>query len=302
MRAFVGSFADAGLAVLDDGAVTARIAVPNASWLAFSPDRRYLYAVNEQPAGSVTVVDAETLAVLDIWPTGGDSPTHLDVHGDHVLVAHYGSGSVAVLAGGSIADLVTYPEGSRAHQVVTDPSGRWILAVDIGGDAIHVYSLDGALVQHQQVTVTGGPRHIVFHPDGRRAYVVCEYVSQVVECGWADGRLTIGPAVPTVAPGVKNYPGEGIVSPDGRFLYVTNRGANDIATFAIDDGLRLVDTVPTGGDWPRHATLDPAGRRLYVSNQRSGTVTWLPRDPATGALSTMAGSVSVPDVAMMVFR
>jgi 6-phosphogluconolactonase (cycloisomerase 2 family) len=299
MRAFIGSYAAEGLAVLDDLTITAKLAVPNASWLAFSADRKYLYAVNEQPAGSVTTVDTETLAVLGQQPTGGDAPTHLSVHGDHLLVANYGSGSVAVLPS---TDLVTFPEGSHAHQVVTDPTGRWILAVDIAGNAIHVYELEGKLLPRQRITVPGGPRHLVFHPDGRHAYVVCEYKSQVVVCTWSDGELTAGHAVPTVAPGVVNYPGEGIVSPDGRFLYVTNRGENSIATFTVHDGaLTLRESTPTGGDWPRHATLDPTGRHLFVANQRSGTVTWLPRDPGTGALSTMAGSAPVPDVAMVVF-
>lgn len=308
MRAFVGGYGADGLAVADvvDGRLTirSRVAVPDASWLAFSTDRKHLYAVNENAAGSVTALDAETLAVLGTRPVG-DAPAHLSVHGRHLLVANYGSAGVAVLPLdlGPLTDLVTYPDGSHAHQVVTDPSGRWVLAVDIGGDSIYVYQLDsGKLRQHHRVTATGGPRHLVFHPDGRHAYVVCEYVSQVIVFAWSDGKLTERQTVATVEPGTVNHPAEVVVSPDGRFLYVTNRGANSIATFAIhDDTVRLSGSVPTGGDWPRHATLDPSGRRLYVSNQRSGTVTWLERDPETGALSTVAGSTAVPDVAMVVF-
>lgn len=300
MRAFVGGYTADGLAVLEDGALTHRLPVPNASWLAFSPDRSRLYAVHEQRPGSVTVLSTETLAVLDERPTGGDEPTHLTVHGDRLLVANYGSGSVAALGSDGRLDVVTYPPGAHAHQVVTDPTGRWIVAVDIAHDTIHVS--DDDLHEHHTVTVPGGPRHIVWHPDGRRAYVVCEYVSQVVPCTWSDGDLTPGVPMPTVAPGSTNYPGEIVMAPDGRFLYVTNRGDNSIAVFAIDDEPRLTATVPCGGDWPRHATLDPTGRLLYVANQRSGTVTWLPCDPTTGALSEVAGSVSVPDVAMVVFE
>ena len=129
-------------------------------------------------------MDTETLAVLGAWPTGGDDPAHLTVLGDRLLVANHGSGSVALLPPEGEPQVVTYPDGSHAHQVITDPTGRWIVAVDIGGDAIHVY--DHALREHRFVSVTGGPRHVVFHPDGRRAYVVCEYVSQVVPCAWSE--------------------------------------------------------------------------------------------------------------------
>ncbi|HVV20971.1 MAG TPA: lactonase family protein [Pseudonocardiaceae bacterium] len=302
MRAFVGAYGPAGLAVVDGGTATP-VAVPNASWLALSAGR--LYAVNEHPAGTVTVLDAATLAVLGTASTGGDDPTHLAVHDGHVLVANYGSGSVAVLnADLDLTDLVTFPDGSHAHQVVIDPTGRWVLTVDIGGDTIRVHTLaDGTLREHGRVTATGGPRHLVFHPSGHLAYAVCEYVSQVIVFGWADGVLSARQVVPTVTSAGENYPGEVVVSPDGRFVYVTNRGDDSIATLAVDgESLRLLDTVPTGGDWPRHATLDPSGLALYVANQRSGTVTWLPRDPVTGMLSPGVDSLSVPEVAMVLFR
>ena len=105
-----------------------------------------------------------------------------------------------------------------------------------------------------------------------------------------------------MSPGVQNFPAEVLVAPDGRFVYVTNRGDNSIATFAVhDDRLALLDTISCGGDWPRHATLDPTGQHLYVSNQRSGTVAWLPRDPAGGLLSPVAGTTEATAVAMVMF-
>lgn len=303
MRAFLGSYRPTGLAAAGaDLTIGATADVPNASWLALSPDGTRLYAVSEQVPGAVSALDPETLAVLATGPSGGAEPTHVNVHGDHVLVANYGSGDVAVLTSDlSPVDLVTFPDGGHAHQVVTDPSGRWVLAVDIGNDTIHVSELAGGrLRDHGTVTVAGGPRHVAFHPGGHRAYVVCEYVSKVVAFAWADGTLSDPRAAGTVRNDRENYPGEVVVSPDGRFVYVTNRGDNSVATFAADP-LRLLAVVPCGGDWPRHATLDPTGGRLYVANQRSGTVTWLPRDPSTGLLSTVAGSAPVPEVAMVLF-
>jgi 6-phosphogluconolactonase (cycloisomerase 2 family) len=296
--------------------------VPDASWLARSADGRYLYATNErEPTGSVTALDlADHPVVLNRQSTEGGAPTHLSVHpsGRYLLTANYGSGSVAVLplsaAGrlGPLTDLVRHKGNQpHAHQIVTDPGGEWVLAVDLGDDSVYVYQLDlatGKLHLADQVTVaTGsGPRHLLFHPSGRRAYLVCEYSSQVIVCEWdpQGGKLTTGQIIGTVPPGgvTPNFPAEGVVAPDGRFLYVTNRGDNSIAVFAVHgDRIALLGTTPCGGDWPRHATLDPAGQRLYVSNQRSGTVAWLPRDPASGLLSPAAGTAKAAAVAMVLF-
>jgi 6-phosphogluconolactonase (cycloisomerase 2 family) len=296
--------------------------VPDASWLALSHDGRFLYATNEQgPAGSVTALDRSALTVLNKQSTGGSAPTHLSVDpgGRFLLVANHGSGSVAVLPLGAdgriepVSDLVHHSGGTggppHAHQVITDPTGRWVLAVDIGNDSVYVYRLeDGKLRQHQQFVVAAagtGPRHLVFHPGGAHAYLVCEYKSQVIVCAWdaSRGHLADGQIIGTVdSPVPVNFPGEGVVSPDGRFLYVTNRGDDSIATFAVHGAtLALLGTIPCGGHWPRHVGLDPNGRHLYVSNQRSGTVTWLPRDPSSGSLSPATGQTSATAVAMVLF-
>lgn len=295
--------------------------VPDASWLARSTDGRYLYATNEQePIGSVTALDLSGPAVLNQQSTGGGAPTHLSVHpsGRYLLAANYGSGSVAVLPLSSsgrldpLTDLVRH-KGSQphAHQIITDPSGRWVLSVDLGDDSVYVYRLDlatGKLHLSDQVTVaTGsGPRHLVFAPSGDQAYLVCEHSSQVIVCDWhpSGGKLATGQVIGTVLPGAvtPNFPAEGVVAPDGRFLYVTNRGDNSIATFAVHGTeIALLGTTPCGGDWPRHATLDPTGRHLYVSNQRSGAVAWLPRDPGSGLLSPATGTTKATAVAMVLF-
>lgn len=302
---FLGSYTADGLAVAAADPATGRLTVtatvpgvPAASWLAVSGRR--LYATNERTPGSVSVVDTETLAVSDVRPVDGDEPTHLAVVGGFLLVANHGSGSVTVLplAGGPPTEVVRYPAGAHAHQVLPDPTGRWVVAVDLGTDSVRVYGLAaGRLREHDRVRVGPGPRHLAWHPDGRRAYLVCEHAAQVVPCSWEDGTLTPVGAHPIAGDG---YPAEGVVSPDGRYLYVTNRGPDTVAVFALDE-FRLVDTVSCGGGWPRHATLDPTGRWLYVANQRSGTVTWLPRDPDSGLLGRVAGTTRVEAVAMVLF-
>ncbi len=300
--------------------------IPDPSFFAFSRDRRFLYSTNELvPDGSVTALDVaepQDPVVLNRQSTRGAGPTHLSVHpsGRFLLTANYTTGSVVVhrldrdgLIGES-TDLVQHQGTDRephAHQVLTDPSGRWIVAVDLGADSVFVYRLHsatGTLDQRQQLRLpTGaGPRHLAFHPSGRFAYILGELRSEITVAAWdfAAGRLTPGQVIPTVPAGVTNFPAEIAVSPDGRFVYASNRGENTIATFTTHDGgrrLTFAGKTPTGGDWPRHFTLSPDGRWVYVSNQRSNTVNWLPRDPGTGRLGASAGSVPVNNVGIVAF-
>lgn len=297
--AFVGSYGDTGLRTADvdpaTGAltITGEFAVPDVSWLT-SHDGR-LYATNERTAGSITVLDKQTLTPLRSLDSRGDDPTYVSVHPDgSVLVANYSTG-FAVLSPDGTADVF---RGVHAHQVLPDPSGRWVVGVDLGTDFVTVYRLvDGQLRHHRSVAAGPGPRHLVWHGD--RAYVACENAPVVLACSWDvdAGRLAVLEFHETAE--AVNYPGEIVLSADGRFLYVTNRGSNTIATFAVGDSLTRLPDVPSGGDWPRHAVLDPTGRWLYVANQRSGTVTWLPRDPETGVLSPAVGETAVADVAMV---
>lgn len=297
---------------VDDGgvlSVTGTVAgVPDASFLAFHD--RFLYTTNEGQ-GRVTAIDRTTNTVLNTASTGGSGPTHLSVHPDgHLLTANYSSGSVAVHTLnedgtiGARTDLVQHEGTDRdphAHQILPDPSGQWVLAVDLGADSVYVYGLaDGRLTEHQQLRLpTGaGPRHLAFHPDGSRVYVLGELRPEITVATWEDGTLTPGQVIPTAPTG--NFPAEIAVSSDGRFVYASNRGDNTIAAFTVtDDGLTTLGSTPTGGNWPRHFALSQDERRVYVSNQNSGTVTWLPRDPATGTLSGMEGSVAVPSVGIV---
>lgn len=302
--------------------------IDDPSWFAYSRDGRILYSTIERDPGRVSsfsITDPQKPVPLNSQPTNGAAPTHITVHpsGRYLLSANYSSGSVSVnslLADGKIGpikDVVTHVGENRqahAHQIVTDPSGRWIIAVDLGADSVYVYSLDlatGKLKQNQQLKlpVGVGPRHLAFHPNGRYAYILGELQSVVTVAAWdpATGKLTAGQVISTLgdAKPPENFPAEIQISPDGRFVYASNRGHDSIATFVVGDhGKRLgfVNTTLTGGTWPRHFTIDPSCRWVYVANQRTGTINWLPRDPGTGRLSASAGSVAVANVGIVSFR
>ncbi|MBM2619421.1 lactonase family protein [Actinoplanes sp. LDG1-06] len=295
-------------------------AVRQPSWLDIAPGSGHLYAVSEvSPDGTVNALTSDT-ALLNTQPTGS-GPAHVAVHpnGQFLFTSLYGGGAVVThrIAGdgtvGAATDTRRQSTGGRtsnAHQVVVDPDGDHVLAVDLGVDTVFTYRLDPAaatLAETGRLTLpTGtGPRHLAFHPDGAYAYVAGELNSTVTVCAYADGVLTAGQVTSTVlSPGVTNYPGEIAVSADGRFVYVSNRGTDTVAVFAVSAGgahLTLVATPPCGGVWPRHLAIDATGTWLYVANERSGTLAWFPLDAETGVPGPAAGSIAVPAVTQIRF-
>ncbi|MFI9386800.1 lactonase family protein [Kutzneria sp. NPDC052558] len=337
---FIGTYTDGsgagkgiGVGAWDPaaGAVVAKsvVAVSNPSFLALAPSQRYLYAVDEQAGGRVTAlsVSGGTLKVLNSQSAQGDGPTHLCVtpDGKHVLAANYDSGSVVVLpvkADGSLGaatDLAQHTgsgpdpdrqEGPHAHQVLPDNHGAYVHSVDLGTDTVYAYTVSSAgklkLVHQAKVPAGQGPRHLAFHPNGRYAYIANELGNSVIVASYdgASGVLTPGKPQTTLtaAPpaGVRNYPGEIIVSADGRFVYLSNRGSDNAAVFAVGDGgakLTLLANTPVGKN-PRHIGLDPTGSFLFSSNQDSGTVTSYRVDKATGLLTAVGTPLATPKPVM----
>lgn len=276
--------------------------VDNPSYLALHPSGSTVYAVAEQEAGAVTAVGIApdgTYEVLGSRPTGGSGTTHLSVHpsGRWLLSANYGSGSVAVhpiAEDGSLGertDLVTHSSpppgpgqgGPHAHQIVTAPDGGHVLAVDLGTDTVYTYALDesaGTLTEVSRAALApgSGPRHLAFHPGGRSAYLACELDNTLVVCAYdpVTGALTPGPGQSTGTGSGTGYPSQPVVTGDGAYVYLANRGPNSLTRYAVEDGgaaVRLLDTVSVGGDWPRQLALSPDSTLLFAANQRSSTVT-----------------------------
>ncbi|OKK17549.1 hypothetical protein AMK16_22335 [Streptomyces sp. CB00455] len=341
-RAYIGSFTSGGgrgitTAAVDPltGALTplsATGALPDPSYLAFARDTGVLYAVSETEHGAVAAFTptADGLAPLGApVPVAASGPTHLGLAGGLLLTANYTSGSVSSLplaADGSPAGPVRVlahrgsgPDAERqerphAHQVLPDPSGRWVLVVDLGTDSVRVCAADpatGELHPHSQTPLRpgAGPRHLAFHPDGEVVYVLHELEPQLTVCRWSasSGRLRPVREVPVTsegAPGAaRAYPSAVVVSPDGRFVWAAIRGRDTIATLSLAAGAgqpQLTGVADCGGSWPRDLAADPEGRRLYAANERSGDVTWFDVDPLTGH-PRRAGSMAVPAATCVVF-
>lgn len=299
------------------------------SFLAFDPARRFLFAVSEglgREGGAVEsfAIDPSSGALerLSRQPTDGGEPCHLcvDPTGRWLLVVNHEHGSVVVLPIGEdgrlgpMTDLEQHTgsgpgptqKGPHAHYVTFDPPKQRILVTDKGIDKLMVYRLDaeaGQLVPNQPPfgTVHAGaaPRHLAFHPNGRYAYVngEADMTLNVFSYDPSSGALQELQTLPTLPDGADRSgcsTAHVLVEPSGRFVYVSNRGHDSIAIFAIDpSGARLEPRghVSTQGRTPRNFGLDPSGRWLYAANQNSDTIVQFRLDQQTGQLEP-TGSVT----------
>jgi 6-phosphogluconolactonase len=304
----------------------------NPSFVAASPDGRFLYAVNEvdavdgKPGGSISAfaIDkaAGTLRALNAQSTMGGGPCHVSVAGRLAFVANYGGGSVAaypIQDDGSLKPASAFVQhqgssvnpdrqkGPHAHAATPDPSGRFLYVPDLGLDQVKVYRIDaakGGLTAAAPVAITpgSGPRHIAIARDGRHAYVINEMTLMLTafDRDAASGNLTPIQTVSTLPPGQPVTPAlstaEVLLHPSGRFLYGSNRGHDSLAVFAVDartGQLTLVEHVPTGGKTPRAFNIDPSGTFLLAGNQNSDSVVVFRIDPKTGKLTATGQPTTV---------
>ncbi|WP_042406083.1 lactonase family protein [Streptacidiphilus carbonis] len=313
-----------GVAV--DAALPA-IPVSGASFLAAHPSGEVVYSTNESETGTVSAfaqrADGTLTPVGSPLSSGGANPCHLSVHpgGRWLLTANYGSDGVPGTVGVHRLDADGFPveltdvavhkgsgpvagrqEGSHAHQVITDPAGRFVLAVDLGADTVFGYRLDTASGTLEQVAANrlragSGPRHLAFAPGGELAWMADELSSSVTGLRYDPAACTfteVSTVPATTAADVPNQPAGIVASPCGRYVWVANRGAETVAAFRVSgDALQPIAETPSGGAWPRG--LDLVAGHLLVANQHSGTVAAL-RILDDGALDQAAPSAAIPSV------
>jgi 6-phosphogluconolactonase (cycloisomerase 2 family) len=292
----------------------------NPSFLVLRRDQRCLYAVHGDESYATSFsVDRNTgfLTLLNRVETGGRNGVHqaIDPSDRFMLVANYGTGNVSVLPArqdgtlGERVQLVTLPglpgpnrieqAGSHPHQIVFDPSGKYVVVPDKGLDRIFIFSFDpatGRLTPTEQGSAVArsgsGPRHAAFHPTLPVLFVLNEISSSVatyyLEAEHGNLRpVQILPTLPSDYTG-ENTAAEIAVSAGGRFVYCSNRSHDSIAMFAADPGTGLLTSigwVSSRGRVPRFIGFDPSHRFLYAANEQADTVvSWL-ADPATGRLT-----------------
>jgi 6-phosphogluconolactonase len=296
------------------------------AYMALSPDRQRLYAVNEvreyngQKTGTVSAFSVNPrsgmLTLKNLVSSGGMGPCNIaiDHTGKAVFVADGAGGSLAsyrVLSDGSLSDPVSnlhFPghsvnpvrqKSAYTHCTVISPDNRYLVVNDLGLDRITTYRFDPSTALLTPNTAPffaavpgSGPRNFTFHPNSRWAYSVNEMGNSIDVLAWesAPGRLTGLQHISTLPP---NFAGQNLaatvrVDLTGRFLYVSNRGANTIAVFSIDPvhgTLQQIQQISCGGETPRYFSIDPSNQWLLVGNQESASIVVLARNSKTGLLS-----------------
>lgn len=297
----------------ETGALSARDTIPAGTWpsyLAFSPNQKFLYAIDENGGEASSVIafaidsPSGRLTPINTAPTGGEGAPHLAVHpsGRWLVATHYTSGEVSVLPirpdGGVIEPIAidSGPDGAcaNAHQAVFDRTGEHLFVPCLGSDYLTQYEFsDGKLSFSEPASVsTPSPRHLAFDPSQTHAYVLSEYDSTLT---WYDHDAASGTlSNPKVIDSYQTTPGSSAhvaVHPSGEFLYASNREENSLGLFALaaDGTPRPVSFVTEGIATPRDFSIDPSGRFLILANQNGAQDVFVYRiDPDGGALTRVS--------------
>lgn len=293
--------------------MTLAAATGNPSYIRISPDKKYMYAVNETDtvdgnSGAVTAfkMDGPQLTPLNTVSSFGAHPCHIGISDDGTMVAvsNYTGGTISIfktdvngsLETAEVIDHTLLDSTKIAHAHSALFSKGTLFVADLGLDEVNAYPLlDGGIDAAQNVTIKlpekAGPRHFVFSNDATFLYVINELNSTItVYQNRGDGGYGLVETKATVAEDFigESYCADIRLSPDGKFLYGSNRGENTIVVFSVDKAtgtLSLVGREDVRGDWPRNFNLDPNGNFLLVANQRSNNIVVFKRDTENGTLS-----------------
>jgi len=332
-RVFVGSNTPDGVLAYDWDSATGDLApkgvaakLANVDWMTFSPGHEYLYAASEvdsfngRPTGAVAGFRFENGSphLICTQNSAGKGTCHvaLDRTGRVLLSADYGGGSAAsfIAMAGSLSPVIwserykahgpnaDRQQSAHAHFASFSPDNRFAYINDLGGDCIHIYSLDTetALLKpagQYSAQPGAGPRTLHFHPNGHTAYSVNELNSTVDVLEWskADGGLTLATRIELLPAGYQGITRacDTVISKDGRFVYFANRDNDFLYSFRADattGALTPIARSSCGGKIPRNFTLDPTERWMLVANQDSNLIAVFARNPETGVLAEQGKS------------
>lgn len=304
--------------------------VENPSFLAIHPNGKTVYAVNETGGDKPGEVSAfsfdkktEKLVFINKQKTDGDHPCYvaIDKTGKWITVANYSGGNLAafaIQANGGLAphaQLIQHEgkgttarqEKPHVHSTVFSPDNHYLMVQDLGLDKVVVYRFDPAnkepLTKESSLDASvdpgSGPRHITFHPSLPYAYLIEELSGTVRAFKFNAGKLT---AIQSITSHPTDFNGQKgsadiHVSPDGKFLYASNRGeANSIAVYKIDQEsgkLTLVEIVPSLGGHPRNFMIDPTGNYLLVANRDGNNIVVFKRDKVKGTILPFGKPVEI---------
>jgi 6-phosphogluconolactonase len=316
-----------------DNSFVSTVNSSNPSFIAVSPNQRFVYAVNENADSTRFVVggnisafkfnsNAGTLTEINKQPSGGKHPCYvaIDKTGRWVFAANYSSGSLGMLhanANGSLDSLHQWiqhegsgpnkdrQQGPHVHSTILSPDNKYLFVCDLGTDKVTLYSFDnkkGKLKFASEVNATpgSGPRHLDFSHNGKVVYVAEELSATICSYTFNNGNLKLLQRTSVLPADFKGAIGVADihVSPNGKFVYCSDRGDdNTISIFsvnAVDGKLTLVGHQSTLGKGPRNFNFDPSGNFLLAANQNSDTIIIFKVDKKTGLLTDTHKTISIP--------
>ncbi len=316
-----------GLAVLSE----------NPSFLAMTMNGKQLAAVretvdeNNQRMGYIELFNVDiagNLTSVNKVTSGGANPCHVSVNEDSmVLVSNYTGGNVSlykIKPSGELSEALSvlqhYGSGPvlarqdkpHVHSALFEPGGNRIFVADLGIDQVKVYTIDknSTTLKPYKFPEIGmppgsGPRHMTIHPNGSTLYVANEMGCSVSVVQMArNGVFKVIETISTLPADYKipNTCADIHLSPDGKFLYVSNRGMNTIAIFSVlDSRIKLIGHEDTRGEMPRNFTMSPDGEYLLVANQNSNNIVAFKRNAESGLL-TYTGAINAFKPVCLLFR
>ncbi|HEO1837475.1 TPA: lactonase family protein [Acinetobacter baumannii] len=305
------------------------------SWVVKSKDGRFAYTTNEENEGAVTALSVQNgkVEVLNTVNSHGGHPTHasISLDGKFLFVSNYsafdkGRGGVAVLPilpNGHLGEMVqniVFSEGSghvkgrqdsgHAHSTTFSPDGKYLYASDLGNDKVYAFRYNPSKPQPLEADKSrdvsfkhgSGPRHMVFSPNGKQAYITAEMRSEIVTFNVQDGHLKKVAELKLVhedkTPEFKSASGI-ILSPNGKYVIAANRGAdNKLLVFKIQQNglLDQPQVYKANGIEPRAFSFDESGKYLYVTNVYSNNISLFRFDTKNGSLKPLgdAAKISTP--------
>jgi len=304
------------------------------SYLSVSADNKFIYAVNEngtQSTVSAFSYDSKSgkIKLINKNDALGADPCHLINDSKNIITANYSGGNIAVFkknADGSITEgqqLIQHEgkgpnearqEKAHVHMVAFSPDKKFVLANDLGLDKVFIYKYNPGAA-HEILTLKGsvdvkkgsGPRHLTFSKDGKFVYLIQELDATLTTFSFdTTGNLKLLSEKSILAKGFTGGTGAAAIkiSPDGKFLYVTDRvDANNITVYKIlkNGGLELVEQVETLGKGPRDFAIDPTGNYLLVGNQHTNEISIFKRDKITGKLKKTGKKIELCSPVGLVF-
>jgi 6-phosphogluconolactonase (cycloisomerase 2 family) len=298
---------------------TVAAGIANPSFVLASKDGKRVFSLEEEsgvPGGQILTFDRNpednSLTLIDQKESGGDHPCHISLspNEDFVILGNYTGGSLSVFKvspDGKLQHAQTIKhrgksinperqEKPHVHSTTFDPEGKRVLVADLGTDKIYVYAFDPAKAEplalsgEFPMTPGDGPRHLAFSADGKEVLIVAEMAAVLDVHSYENGILSPKQRLSLLSEGFKGKVGAAEIrlSPDGKQVYVSNRGdANTLSVIGRNalGKYVLVQNISSGGQMPRNFNLTGDGKYLLSAHQASNDIVIFERDSITGKLT-----------------